>query len=159
MSVQYVYDGLRLGVGRSAVQDETIDMLRTGNRRVGRARRQITEFLAQHDGPVTGDDIVGHLPDIHASSVYRALNVLEELGYIRHVHLAHGAALYELADEMAAVRHLVCEVCGDATEIPSDLLDPLRRTLEAQYGFVLDSGHFALTGHCATCPRSSSRPH
>ena len=141
------------------MRDETIDMLRTGNRRVGRARRQITDFLAQHDGPVTAEDIVGYLPDVHASSVYRALKVLEELGYIRHVHLAHGAALYELADEISAVRHLVCEGCGHTTEIPTDLLDPLRRRIEEQYGFVLDSGHFALTGRCAGCLRSSSHSH
>jgi Fur family ferric uptake transcriptional regulator len=103
------------------VQDETAKMLRSGNRRIGRARRQITEFLGDHDGPVTAEDIIDHLPDVHPSSVYRALNVLEELGYVRHVHLAHGAALYELTDQISTVRHLVCEVCGHTTEVPTRL--------------------------------------
>jgi Fur family ferric uptake transcriptional regulator len=136
------------------VEDETVKMLRSGKRRIGRARRQITEFLGHHAGPVTADDVIDHLPDVHPSSVYRALNVLEELGYVRHVHLAHGAALYELTDQISTVRHLVCEVCGHTTEVPSRLLDPLRRRIERDYDFVLDSGHFALTGRCATCARA-----
>jgi Fur family ferric uptake transcriptional regulator len=136
------------------VRDETANMLRSGNRRIGRARRQITEFLAEHPGPVTADHIIEHLPDVHPSSVYRALNVLEELGYVRHVHLAHGAALYELTDHMSSVRHLVCEVCGRTTEVPAQVLDELRSRIEHDYDFVLDSGHFALTGRCLTCARA-----
>jgi Fur family ferric uptake transcriptional regulator len=141
------------------VQDETLKMLRSGNRRIGRARRQITEFLGDHAGPVTAEDIIDHLPGVHPSSVYRALSVLEELGYVRHVHLAHGAALYELTDQISTVRHLVCEVCGHTTEVPTRLLDPLRRRIERDYDFVLDSGHFALTGRCATCARSDPTSH
>ncbi len=141
------------------MQDETAKMLRSGNRRIGRARRQITEFLADHDGPVTAEDIIDYLPDVHPSSVYRALNVLEELGYVRHVHLAHGAALYELTDQISTVRHLVCEVCGHTTEVPARVLDSLRRRIERDYDFVLDSGHFALTGRCSSCARHDPTPH
>lgn len=136
------------------MQDDTAQMLRTGNRRIGRARRRIVEALGELDGPVTAEQLIDALPDVHPSSIYRSLGVLEELGYLRHVHLAHGAALYELADRASTVRHLVCEVCGNTIAIPAKVLDSLRRRVEHDYGFVLDSDHFALSGRCATCQRA-----
>jgi Fur family transcriptional regulator, ferric uptake regulator len=126
---------------------------RAGHRRLGRARRLIADLLAESDGPLTADAVIAALPEIHPSSVYRSLNVLEELGYVRHVHLAHGAALYEVANRVSSVRHLVCEVCGQTVAVPLKVLDPLRKRLEREFGFVLDSTHFAITGRCSTCER------
>jgi len=141
------------------MQDETADMLRAGNRRIGRARRQVVDALSAHDGPISADGLIALLPGVHPSSVYRSLNVLEELGYVRHVHLAHGPALFELTDRVSTVRHLVCEVCGHTVEIPSQLLDPLRKLIERDYDFLLDSGHFALPGRCSTCQRAHDDAH
>ena len=135
------------------VHDETTDILRSGNRRIGRARRRVVDLLARQAGPVSAEALISQLPVVHPSSVYRTLNVLQELGYIRHVHLAHGAALYEVTNRVSTVRHLVCEVCGNTIEIPSHVLEPLRRRIERDYGFILDSGHFALPGRCLTCTR------
>ena len=137
------------------MHNNTDDLLRSGNRRIGHARRRVVEALTSQPGPITAEGLIELVPDIHPSSVYRSLNVLEELGLVRHVHLAHGAALYEVTDRVATVRHLVCESCGGTIQIPAIVLDPLRRRLERDYGFVLDSGHFALPGHCAGCERDS----
>jgi Fur family transcriptional regulator, ferric uptake regulator len=141
------------------MQEQTVEMLRSGNRRIGKARRQVVDVLAAQPGPITADGVIELLPGVSASSVYRSLNVLEELGYVRHVHLAHGAALFELTDRLASVRHLVCEVCGNTIQIPAALLSSLSRRIERDYGFVLDSGHFALPGRCASCPRTEPQPH
>jgi Fur family ferric uptake transcriptional regulator len=135
------------------VHDEMAERFRSENRRMGRARREVVELLATQPGPVTAEGVSELLPDVHPSSVYRTLHVLEELGYVRHVHLAHGPALYELTDRAAKMRHLVCEVCGRTVPIPVRLLEPLQRRLERDYDFVLDSGHFALVGRCVACAR------
>ena len=70
------------------------------------------------------------MPDVHVSTVYRTLGLLEEIGAVRHVHLSHGPALYESAasDE---VRHLVCEVCGRHVAVPSKAFAALRKRLDA----------------------------
>lgn len=133
--------------------------MRAGNRRLGRARRQVIDAIAQEPGPVTAGRIIDLLPEVHPSSIYRTLNVLEDLGYVRHVHLAHGAALYELAERVSDVRHLVCEVCGKTTQVPNELLRSLAGRLHRDYGFVLDSDHFALPGRCSTCQRDASSAH
>jgi Fe2+ or Zn2+ uptake regulation protein len=118
---------------------------------MGSARRQVIEALSERAGPVTAEEVAAQLPDIHVSSVYRSLNVLEELGVVRHVHLAHGPALYELTDVADQVRHLACEGCGRDVVVPSSLFDEVRATILRDYGFVMDSGHFAIPGRCADC--------
>jgi Fur family ferric uptake transcriptional regulator len=130
---------------------DTTARLRAAGLRLGAARRQVIEVLAERDQPVTADDVATRLPGVHVSSVYRSLNVLEELGVVRHVHLAHGPALYELTDIAERTRHLACERCGKDVVVPASLFDELRAVIERDYGFVIDGGHFAIPGVCADC--------
>jgi Fur family ferric uptake transcriptional regulator len=131
--------------------DESARALRAGGRRLGAARRQVIEALGRHTQPVSAEELAAELPNVHLSSVYRGLATLEELGLIRHVHLAHGPARYELENVAAESQHLVCRVCGRDVTVPDALFDELRRTIERDYGFVLDGGHFAIPGHCLGC--------
>ena len=48
---------------------------------------------------------------VNLSTVYRTLELLEELGLVTHTHLGHGAQIYHTADQPAHV-HLVCRRCG-----------------------------------------------
>lgn len=120
-------------------------------RRRGRARTRVLDELAEVHEPVTAEVLAARLPDVHVSSVYRALAVLEEEGVVAHVHLGHGPAVYQLAQDAASVRHLVCDVCGRHIVVPTSLFEPLRRRLERDHGFVLDAGHFAVVGRCDSC--------
>ena len=125
--------------------------VRAAGLRMGAARRQVIAVLDGVGGPITAEEVASQLPDVHVSSVYRSLNVLEELGVVRHVHLAHGPARYELTDVADQVRHLACERCGRDVVVPAALFDDLRATIEHTYGFVMDSGHFAIPGRCRDC--------
>jgi Fe2+ or Zn2+ uptake regulation protein len=130
---------------------ELEDTLRSGNRRLGRARRRVAEALVALDRPVTAAELAATIPDVHPTSVYRSLAVLEQLGVARHIHLAHGPALYAPAERAARTRHAVCEICGRVIEIPVAVFDQLVAHVQQEHGFVLDSDHFALTGHCRAC--------
>ena len=92
------------------------------------------------------------MPDVHVSTVYRTLGLLEEIGAVRHVHLSHGPALYESAAS-ADVRHLVCEVCDRHVTVPSTVFDSARRRLARDFDFVLDGSHFAIVGRCRALRR------
>ena len=124
--------------------------LRAQGRRLGHARRRVLEGFAGLDRPVTAEELAARVPDVHVSSVYRSLVVLEELGLVAHVHLAHGPALYELGPS-ANVVHLVCEVCGRDVPVPSDVFDPVRDAIAARYDFLLTAHHFAVVGRCTAC--------
>ncbi len=130
--------------------EQTAAQLRAEGRRVGAARRQVIEALADRACAVTAEGLAAGLPGVHVSSVYRTLAVLEDLGAVRHVHLGHGPALWELT-HAGDGRHLVCEHCGRHLVVPADLFADLERRLADEHGFVVDRGHFALTGRCTAC--------
>ncbi|HEX6785780.1 MAG TPA: transcriptional repressor, partial [Acidimicrobiales bacterium] len=123
------------------VRPDAPSRVRAAGLRMGAARRQVISVLDGVEGPITAEEVASRLPDIHVSSVYRSLNVLEELGVVRHVHLAHGPARYELTDVADQVRHLACEGCGRDVVVPAALFDDLRASIEHEYGFVMDRGH------------------
>jgi Fur family ferric uptake transcriptional regulator len=133
------------------VRPDAPSRVRAAGLRMGAARRQVIGVLDGVEGPITAEEVANRLPDVHVSSVYRSLNVLEDLGVVRHVHLAHGPARYELTDVADQVRHLACERCGRDVVVPAALFDDLRSTIEDEYGFVMDSGHFAIPGRCRDC--------
>ena len=54
---------------------------------------------------------------VSASTVYRALEALQELGLVGHTHVDHRAPSYHLA-EHATHLHVVCRACGWVGEAP-----------------------------------------
>ena len=87
---------------------------------------------------------------VNITTVYRTLELLEELGLVTHAHLSHGAPTFHPVGEALHV-HLVCQACGQVSELPSGFLAPLAQSLERERGFLLDIGHVALFGVCAGC--------
>ena len=51
---------------------------------------------------------------VNISTIYRTLELLEELGLVKHAHLGHGPPNYHLATEADHV-HLVCRDCGEVS--------------------------------------------
>ena len=84
------------------------------------------------------------------STVYRTLDLLEELGLVTHAHLGHGAPTYHVATDADHV-HLVCRTCGTVTEVAPDVVAGVVERLAAERGFRVDVGHFAIFGQCAAC--------
>lgn len=87
---------------------------------------------------------------VNISTVYRTLELLEELGLVQHTHLGHGAPTYSVAGSDDHV-HLVCRVCEAVDEVPADLVADVVTQLSAERGFQVDVSHFALFGRCAAC--------
>lgn len=87
---------------------------------------------------------------VNITTVYRTLELLEELGLVTHVHLSHGAPTYHDAAVVQHV-HLVCRNCDTVTELEQSELAPLAERLLTQRGFRMDIGHVALFGLCGSC--------
>jgi Fur family transcriptional regulator, ferric uptake regulator len=102
----------------------------------------------------TPDDILTEVrktaSSVNISTVYRTLELLEELGLVSHAHLGHGAPTYHLADRHHHL-HLVCRDCGSITEADISVADPLVEALRGGFGFDTDMKHFAIFGRCAAC--------
>lgn len=134
--------------------ERILDRIRAAGGRVTGPRRQLVTALVDADDHVTAEDLAAAVGEPHLSTVYRTLDALEELGVVDHVHLGHGRAVYHLTD--ASHQHLVCEACGDVTEVPEGLFTSLARKLQADYGFRMRPNHFAVLGRCAACQSTQS---
>jgi len=89
---------------------------------------------------------------VNITTIYRTLELLEQLSLVTHAHLSHGAPTYHaIGDEEHA--HLVCRACGAIMEIAPEVLAPLAEQLAVDDGFMLDIGHVALFGVCKGCGR------
>jgi Fur family ferric uptake transcriptional regulator len=135
------------------------DALRAAGHTVGRTRRAVVDAVLAFDVAFTAEELDRRLPEVHAATIYRTLGVLEEVGAVRHVHLAHGPALYEPAGLAVSTRHVVCEVCGAHISVPASVFDEASRRLRLEHGFVLDGTHFAFVGRCADCAGSEHGGH
>jgi Fe2+ or Zn2+ uptake regulation protein len=135
------------------VLETALDLLRARGLRVTTARRSVLEALLEADGHVRAEDLAAAVqarhPDVHLSTVYRALETFEEAGLVTHVHLGHGPSTFHLSDQLH--HHAVCERCGAVIELPDDVLDSVARRVREEFGFEVDARHFALAGRCAGC--------
>jgi Fur family ferric uptake transcriptional regulator len=89
---------------------------------------------------------------VNISTVYRTLELLEEIGLVTHTHLGHGAPTYHAASDSEHL-HLVCRDCGTVTEVPASVADPLVGAVARDFGFDIDVAHFAIFGRCKECAR------
>ena len=127
--------------------------LRRGGYRITPQRQLVLEAVERlrHGTP---EEILAEVQrtasGVNLSTIYRNLEVLEEVGLVTNAHIGHGAPTYHAVDDHVHI-HLVCDTCGAVQSIGAgvaeDFLDELRRTT----GFVTDISHVALHGTCAAC--------
>lgn len=87
---------------------------------------------------------------VNITTVYRSLELLEEVGLVTHTHLSHGAPTYHPADAHPHI-HLVCRRCGTIEEADPELLRPIADRLVTERGFQVDLTHVSLFGECDRC--------
>ena len=129
------------------------DTLRARGYRVTPQRQLVLEAVARLEH-ATPEDIYGEVRQtargVNVSTVYRTLELLEQLGLVKHSHIHHGAPTYHLAEHAQHV-HLVCRQCEQVTEVDQATVLPLVVALEEHQGFLTDVGHLTVFGLCADC--------
>ena len=117
-------------------------------------RRLLVDVLAQTDGHITGAEPVERCraadPLTTPSTVYRTLDVLEEIGLIRHAHGLDGREEFHVRPAREH-GHLHCTVCERAWEIDADEVGGLVMDMEASRGFRVELGHLSVVGTCREC--------
>ncbi len=124
------------------------DRLRSRGLRVTSQREQVLAAVRTL-GHATPEQINDSVSGVDLTTVYRTLELLEELGLVRHTHLGHGAPSYRPAEDQHI--HVVCHSCGSVVDADPARVDSLAAELLADDGFVLDRSHFTVFGRCRTC--------
>ena len=117
-------------------------------------RRTVIEVLAEADGHVTGADLVERCRARDASTipstVYRTLDVLEELGLVRHGHGVDGREEFHVRPRQEH-GHLHCGECGATWELETSQASAIEAAFRDIDGFQIDISHVTLVGRCRAC--------
>jgi Fur family transcriptional regulator, ferric uptake regulator len=120
--------------------------LRANGLRLSSARRLLLQALYAAERPLSAEELAG---DGDVASAYRNLEVLEEVGLVRHVHLGHGPGLYHPAGRER--EFVVCESCGAVRAVAPSELDGVRAAVLDAVGYRGRFTHFPLAGLCPAC--------
>ena len=135
-------------------QDDWRTQLRERGYRLTPQRELILGAVHELDH-ATPDEVLAHVRErassVNISTVYRTLEVLEELGLVRHAHLSDRAPTYHSVTDHEHF-HLVCRNCGRVISVDPGVLTPLQEKLSADHDFTVDVGHLTVFGRCAECP-------
>ena len=140
--------------------EEVVGLLRRRGYRVTPQREAILGEVMRAEGHMAPQEVArrvqGTLPAVNASTVYRTLALLEELGVVTHAHLERGAEYHRAGEGDHA--HLTCARCGARDDLSIAEAESLKRLIERHRGFRPDLTHFAISGLCADCQRTERSP-
>lgn len=95
-------------------------------------------------------------PDIGIATVYRTLQLLEDLDILYKVNFNDGCSRYELNLDKDAGHHhhhLICLNCGKVIEVELDLLENLEEEIEKSCEFEIVDHSVKFYGYCKSCKK------
>jgi Fur family ferric uptake transcriptional regulator len=117
-------------------------------------QRELVLSAVDRLGHATPDEVLTAVREqssaVNISTIYRTLDLLEELGLVRHTHLTDRAPTYHSTATPQHV-HLVCRDCQTVIDAAPEEFAQLAQTLRAAHGFEPDIGHLTVFGRCADC--------
>lgn len=142
------------GVNQNTADIRTANHLRRLGYRLTPQRLMVLSSLGSSVTHVSAEEIHTQVcqryPRIPISTVYRVLELLEELNLVSRTDLGDGRVRYHLIGDRRH-HHLVCRGCGAIVEMDASLLAPLETALRERYGFRASMNHFAIFGRCRHC--------
>jgi Fur family ferric uptake transcriptional regulator len=117
-------------------------------------RRRLATLLADRDEHFTAQELVREAKrrrlSVGRATVFRALELFEELGLVERLDLPNGTHAYVVC-QLSHHHHVVCTSCGRTAKVGDIGLDRIADDVEARTGFALDSHRIELYGLCPTC--------
>ncbi len=89
-------------------------------------------------------------PYANISTVYRTLELLEQLGLVVKADFGEGYVRYHHA-EKGHHHHLVCQKCGKIINLVETPILALKETLYKDYQFNAHLSHLTIFGQCHEC--------
>ena len=134
--------------------DTLARQFRENGHKLTQPRRAILRALVATPRPLSPAEIQARgqafCADLGLVTVYRTLELMEDMGVARPVHLADGCHGYALATP-GHTHHVVCERCHAVVEIIGcDLGDFLDRVAE-RTGYAITGHWLEISGVCAQC--------
>lgn len=91
--------------------------------------------------------------DIGLATIYRTLDLLDELNILHKLNFGDGRSRYELnkKEREHHHHHLICLECQRIIEVKDDLLHRLEQTVEVEHDFDIIDHRVQFYGYCRKC--------
>jgi Fur family ferric uptake transcriptional regulator len=119
-------------------------------------RAAVMSALADIGCSVTAQEISDRLRErgegVGVASIYRALQLLDELRLVRRVDVGEAVARYEpVSPDGEHHHHLLCERCGEVRAFEDPELERAIERLASRVDYTVDAHEVTLRGRCPTC--------
>lgn len=96
--------------------------------------------------------------DIGIATVYRTLQLFEELNLVYKLNFDDNRYRYELTrDEEHQHHHLICTQCNKVEEVSYDLTSDIEESISENYGFKVTNYVLKFFGICSQCQEKNSK--
>lgn len=134
------------------------EQLKTKGYKLTPQRRAVVNMVMQNKGNhLTAEELYDLVkkdcPEIGLATIYRTIQLLEEIGVLCKLDLDDGCNRYELVDQEESHQHhhLICKKCGKVIEVEEDLLDSIEKNVEEKYNFKIENHSVKFLGICNEC--------
>lgn len=132
-----------------------IQKLHTLGFRLTPQREMILSAMHDVEGLVTADEIYNRVHSISSavdiSTVYRTLDLLQELNLVACVDVSEDHRRYELLGVHGPHLHLVCQACERVIGADLHVAQAFADRLQAEYGFQPALDRLTVPGLCQDC--------
>ena len=122
--------------------------------RITEPRRAVSRLIAERRGHFTAANLVADARSrrlgIGRATVFRALDLFEDLGVVERVDLPSGEHAY-VPCEPIHHHHVICSRCGRTEEIDDPGMDEVTGSIGRRTGYRIDSHRLELFGLCPAC--------
>ncbi len=132
-------------------------VLRRAGHSKGAARDALIEMFAAEECALSIPELEERLASrrpVGRASIYRALDLLNELSLLVRVDIGDGLVRYErahLADQNRHHHHMICDSCGLLIAFDDEPLEAAIHSLSERHGFDAKVHEVTLRGTCEAC--------
>lgn len=122
-------------------------------------REMVLQAMHEVEPHATAEEVYARVSALSSavdlSTVYRTLELLQELRLVATIDLGDGQLRYELLGLHGQHHHLHCRACGELVRVEQDELQALIDSVVETYGFAAEPEHLIIPGLCEKCRRAA----
>ncbi len=144
----------------SSFVEEAKVLLSTKGYKLTRPRLVILDYMVRESGHLSVQEIYKGIcfnyNGIGIATVYRTVDLLVEIGFLRALVLLNNQLRYELNRPGDHHHHLVCKVCGEIVEFSSCNFNTISEEIEEATRFKIEEHNLEAYGYCPDCLSKSA---
>ena len=139
--------------------DPFLDALDEAGYRLTEPRRVVAQLVAGQSGHFTAGDLIAAAEardlDIGRATVFRALDLFTDLHVLERIDLPTGDHAYVPCLPDGHHHHVICQGCGQVTDVPDLGLGSALGAMERSTGWRVDRHRLELYGYCPECQEAA----